>query len=101
MSENVKIEFEGKTYEFPIVVGSEGGKGHRYIKSSPEHRFDYPRSRIRQYRQLHEQHHLHGTVKGEFCGIAAFRLKSWPEHSSFIETALSINHRKASHKRRT
>jgi len=26
MSENVKIEFEGKTYEFPIVVGSEGEK---------------------------------------------------------------------------
>jgi citrate synthase len=27
MSEYVKIEFEGKTYEFPIVVGSEGEKG--------------------------------------------------------------------------
>ena len=26
MSENVKIEFEGKTYEFPIVIGSEGEK---------------------------------------------------------------------------
>jgi citrate synthase len=26
MSENVKIEFEGKIYEFPIVVGSEGEK---------------------------------------------------------------------------
>jgi citrate synthase len=26
MSENVKIEFEGKTYEFPIVVGSQGEK---------------------------------------------------------------------------
>jgi len=26
MSENVKIEFQGKTYEFPIVVGSEGEK---------------------------------------------------------------------------
>ena len=26
MSEYVKIEFEGKTYEFPIVVGSEGEK---------------------------------------------------------------------------
>jgi citrate synthase len=26
MSENVKMEFEGKTYEFPIVVGSEGEK---------------------------------------------------------------------------
>jgi len=26
MSEYAKIEFEGKTYEFPIVVGSEGEK---------------------------------------------------------------------------
>lgn len=26
MSENVKIEFEGKIYEFPVVVGSEGEK---------------------------------------------------------------------------
>ena len=26
MSENVKIEFKGKTYEFPIVIGSEGEK---------------------------------------------------------------------------
>jgi len=26
MSENVKIEFEGKIYEFPIVVGTEGEK---------------------------------------------------------------------------
>ena len=27
MSENIKIEFEGKAYEFPIIVGSEGEKG--------------------------------------------------------------------------
>ena len=26
MAENIKIEFEGKAYEFPLVVGSEGEK---------------------------------------------------------------------------
>ena len=93
MTENVKIEYEGKTYEFPIIVGTEGEKG-----------IDI--SKLRQMTgliTLDPGYANTGSCTSSITfmdgekGILRYRgipVEQLAEHSSFIETAyLLINGR--------
>ncbi len=89
MSENVKIEFQGKTYEFPIVAGSEGEKA-----------IDI--SNLRQTTgliTLDPGYANTGSCMSDITfmdgekGILRYRgipVEELAEHSSFIETALLL-----------
>ena len=93
MTENVKIVYEGKTYEFPIIVGTEGEKG-----------IDI--SKLRQMTgliTLDPGYANTGSCTSSITfmdgekGILRYRgipVEQLAEHSSFIETAyLLINRR--------
>ena len=82
MADKAQIILEGKTYEYPIVMGTEGEKAidisalrndTGYITLDPGYR---------QHGFLPEQHHLHRRRQGHSCATAAFPSRNWPKNRS-------------------
>ena len=86
MDETVKLEFEGKVYEFPVVMGSEGGRA-----------IDIEKLReLTGLITLDPGHKNTGSCKSEICfidgerGILRYRgypIEELAERSSFLEVA--------------
>ena len=59
MTKNATLSYDGKSYELPVVVGTEDETAVDISHSAREIRPHHARQRLREHRRLHEQDHLH------------------------------------------
>ena len=64
MSRTARLELDGKTYELPVVEGTEDELAVDISTLREPDRLHHPRRRLRQHRLVPERHHLHRRREG-------------------------------------
>ena len=92
MSEQIKFEFEGKMYEFPIVIGSEGEKAIDISNLRKKTGLITLDPGFVNTGSCESQSHLWMGKKG-FCVTEAFLLKNLPSIRLFCRDGLPSHER--------